>query len=79
MASGGFLLSNYQTELDLGFAAGEEYDYYSNYDELMAKIDYYLSHEKERAEIAAAGWENIQSEYSMSDRVDVMLDHIPLL
>ena len=76
MASGGFLLSNYQTELDMGFAAGSEYDYYSNYDELMGKIDHYLSHEKERADIAAAGWEKIQHEYSMDDRVDEMLQHI---
>ncbi len=76
MASGGFLLSNYQTELDLGFAAGEEYDYYSNYDELMAKIDYYLSHEKERADIAAAGWDKVQKEYSMDKRVDTMLEFV---
>ncbi|MBQ8945571.1 MAG: glycosyltransferase [Lachnospiraceae bacterium] len=76
MASGGFLLSNYQTELDTGFIAGEEYDYYSDYGELIGKIDYYLSNDKERRAIAAAGWEKIQSEYSMDERVKVMLGYV---
>ncbi len=76
MASGGFLLSNYQTELDTGFIAGEEYDYYSDYDELIGKIDYYLSNDKERKAIAAAGWEKIQKEYSMDERVKVMLGYV---
>ncbi len=76
MASGGFLLSNYQTELDTGFIAGEEYDYYSDYDDLVGKIDYYLSNDKERRVIAAAGWEKIQNEYSMDERVKVMLEYV---
>lgn len=76
MASGGFLLSNYQTELDTGFVAGEEYDYYSDYDELIGKIGYYLSNDKERRAIAAAGWEKIQKEYSMDERVKVMLGYV---
>ena len=74
MASGGFLLSNYQVELDNGFLAGREYDYYSDYEDLCAKIEYYLSHPSERKDIAAAGWEKIQHEYSLRSRTEEMLN-----
>ena len=76
MASGGFLLSNYQIELAENFGAGEEFDYYSDYDELMTKIEYYLSHNSERKDIAAAGWEKVQRAFSLSDRVDAMLQQL---
>ena len=74
MASGGFLLSNYQAELCKHFTPGEDFDYYEDYEDLMTKIEYYLSHSSERKDIAAAGWEKIQREFDLSDRVDVMLE-----
>ncbi len=76
MASGGFLLSNYQIELAENFAAGEEYDFYSDYEDLITKIEYYLSHSSERKDIAAAGWEKVQKEFSLEKRVEEMVDNV---
>lgn len=61
MANGGFLLSNYQSDLAQAFIAGEDYDYYEDVDDLMQKIDYYLTHEKERKEIAENGYQKVLS------------------
>lgn len=74
MASGGFLLSNYQSELAEGFHIGEECDIYTDYEDLLAKIDYYLSHPSERKDVAAAGWKKVQEEYSLDKRVDEMFE-----
>ena len=73
MASGGFLLSNYQAELCELLTPGEDFDYYEDYEDLMTKIEYYLSHNSERKDIAAAGWEKVQKDFSLSGRVDEML------
>ena len=59
MASGGFLLSNYQADFLNDFVPGEDFDYYESRDDMLEKIEYYLSHEKERSEIAANGRQKI--------------------
>ncbi len=72
MSAGGFLLSNYQAELCEYFVSGEDFDYYEDYDDLMNKIDYYLSHDKERRDIARAGWEKVRTEHSLEKRLEEM-------
>ena len=52
MSCGGFLLTNFQEDMLSFFTPGEDFDYYEDENDLLAKIEYYLSHEKERAEIA---------------------------
>ena len=74
MNAGGFLLSNYQEELCDHFVPGEEFDFYSDYDDLCAKVDYYLSHEKERCGIARAGRQKVQRDFSLSKRLDEILE-----
>ncbi|MBO4899351.1 MAG: glycosyltransferase [Lachnospiraceae bacterium] len=76
MSAGGFLLSNYQAELCEYFVPGEEFDYYEDYDELMTKIEYYLSHDSERKDMAEAGWQKVLRDFSLSERVDRMLETI---
>lgn len=73
MNAGGFLLSNYQEELLDYFVPGEEFDFYSDYDDLCAKVDYYLSHENERRDIALAGQKKVHREFSLSKRIDDIL------
>ena len=72
MSAGGFLLSNYQAELCEYFVPGEDFDYYEDYDDLMNKIDYYLSHDKERQDIALSAREKIRAEHSLKKRLDEM-------
>ncbi len=60
MGCGGFLLTNYQQDFNDYFIAGTDYVYFDSCDDLLNKADYYLSHEKERREIARNGLEKTQ-------------------
>lgn len=67
MSAGGFLLSNYQEDLCIDFVPGEEFDFYGDREEMLQKIEYYLSHEKERQEIAENARERIKRDYSFEN------------
>ena len=62
MGAGGFLLSNYQQELAELFENGVDMVMYESHEDALKKIDYYLSHEKEREEIAANGKKRIEED-----------------
>lgn len=64
MGAGGFLLSNYQPELAEFFVPDEEFVYFESEADLLNKIQYYLSHENERKQIAYNGWHKIQEYFS---------------
>lgn len=73
MACEGFVLSNYQPELFEFFEAGVDFDYYGSMEELIAKADYYLHHEKERKEIAHNGYEKVAQYYNYPLRLAQLL------
>lgn len=73
MGSGGFLLSNYQADFLDDFIPGKDYDYYESKEDLLAKIDYYLSHEDERQAIAGNGHDKIAAAHTYRHRVREML------
>lgn len=70
MGMGGFLLTNYQSEFEEYFVKGEDYDYYEDYNDLVDKVDYYMTHEKERQEIARNGMEKVLHEHTLDKRID---------
>lgn len=74
MGAGGFLLSNYQEDYFDYFVPGEDFDFYDGEDNLLAKIEYYLSHEKERAAIAQNAYEKVSKEHTYIKRVETMLE-----
>ena len=74
MACGGFLLSNFQSDFLNHFTPGEDFDYYESKEDMLSKIDYYLSHEKERAEIAENGQQKVREYYSMENIMSQILD-----
>lgn len=76
MGSGGFLLSNYQNDFSDYFTPGEDFDMYDGKADLMDKIDYYLSHDKERLEIAGNGHDKLAAAHTYRHRVREMLDNI---
>ena len=76
MGVGGFVLSNYQPEIEDCFAIGGEIEVYKDLDELEEKIYYYLSHENIRQKIALKGYEKVSEKYSYDTRFDEMLKHI---
>lgn len=74
MGAGGFVLTNYQSELAEYFDIGRELDTFADEKELLYKIDYYLSHEEQRKEIAANGYEKVRREHSLEQRLRLLLD-----
>lgn len=72
--AGGFLLTNYQADLFDYFTPGEDFDFYDSEESLLAKIDYYLSHDKERTEIARNAYEKVKSGHTYKDRLELMME-----
>lgn len=70
MGSGGFLLTNFQQDYLEHFIPGEDFVYYESREDLLAKTEYYLSHEQERQEIARNGYEKVKNFHTFRHRVD---------
>ena len=64
MGHGGFLLSNFQADFLEYFIPNEDFVYYESEEDLCDKVQYYLSHEKERKEIAHNGHERVKANHS---------------
>ncbi|MCI8495314.1 MAG: glycosyltransferase [Lachnospiraceae bacterium] len=74
MGAGGFLLSNYQPELAEQFEDGKELALYGSVEELQDKVTYYLSHDRERQEIAYHGFQKVQKLFSYETQVRKMME-----
>ena len=74
MGSGGFLLSNYQADFDDCYSDGEDYVSFGSKEDMLDKIEYYLSHEKERKEIAENGLRKTIENHTYEHRLRTMLD-----
>lgn len=73
MGCGGFLLTNYQPELMQYFEPDTDFVYYTDYKDLTDKVEYYLSHDRERVEIAENGARKVRKEHTMVRRVESMM------
>lgn len=73
LGCGGFLLTNYQTELPDCFTPGVDLEYYGSEEELLEKTEYYLTHEKDRLEIARNGYETAKEYHNYPKRLLEML------
>lgn len=73
MGSGGFVLTNYQQEIEDCFIIGKEIEVFRNLDELKEKTAYYLSHEKERLQIAMSGYQKVCSHFSYTHQIQEIL------
>lgn len=73
LGAGGFVLTNYQSEIPEYFEIGRELETYSSEEELLEKISYYLQHEEERQIIARNGYEKAKKNYSLNVRVEQMV------
>lgn len=73
MGAGGFLLTNPQNDFSRHFEDGTDYVSYKSTEDLLNKIEYYLSHEKERKEIAQNGWKKVCEEHTYKQRIQEML------
>ena len=62
----GFVLTNYQEDLEREFIEGKEIVMYRSLKDLMEKCEYYLKHEDERKAIARAGYEKVMRDYNFA-------------
>ena len=67
------MLTNYQSELAEYFTPGYDLVCYSSDEELLEKVEYYLSHEKERNEIALNGLQTVIQYHNYPERLLQMI------
>lgn len=77
MAVGGFVISNYQSEIPEYFTPGEDVVLYESIPDLLDKISYYLAHEDERNRIAENGMAKARKYHSYELRIAEMLKQLP--
>lgn len=76
LGAGGFLLSSYCAETAELFVEDKEIVMFKTPEELLEKVDYYLSHDKEREKIAEAGQRKILRCYTHERRLKELLDWV---
>lgn len=69
MGCGGFLLTNYQADMFELFEPDRDFVYYTDYQDLLAKVEYYLTHEEERKQIARSGYEKVRKNHTYQHRL----------
>lgn len=74
LSCGGFCLTNYQSELNDELKIGEHLVCYTSLEELDELVGYYLSREKERKEIAEAGFCYVKEHCTYPLRLTRMLE-----
>ncbi len=74
LGAGGFLMTNYQPELELYFEPGRDLVVFENEQELAERAAYYLDHEEERRKIARSGHEKVKKYHSYKIRIAQMLE-----
>ena len=72
MGCGGFLLTNYQPEIEEYFRDGTDVAMYMSMEEAVDKTSYYLAHEDERIRIAQSGYEIVKNKFRYEDRINEM-------
>lgn len=77
MGSGGFLLTNYQSDFFPDFIPGEDYDYFDSEETLLQKADYYLSHENKRNDMIQCCLQKIEEQHTFVHRAKAMISVLP--
>ncbi len=72
--AGGFLLTNPAQGLERFYAPGSEIAVYQDFDDLVSKIRYYLSHPNERDRVARAGYARTLRDHTYEQRLVEVID-----
>ncbi len=73
MSVGGFVISNYQEEIPKLFEEDKEIVTFKTPEELIEKIDYYLSHDEERIRIGINGYKKVKQCYTYEHQLHKIL------
>lgn len=76
LGAGGFLLTNYQPELELYFDIGKDLIIFEDAQELEQKASYYLEHSEKRREIAENGYCKVKKYHSYQQRIQEILSYL---
>lgn len=76
MAAGGFAMTSYCPETAELFEEDREIVMFRTPEELVEKVDYYLSHDKERRRIAKAGREKVINSYNSEEKIKQLLEWV---
>lgn len=72
LGCGGFLLTNFQSDFLRHFTPDQDFVYFENEHDLIQKVDFYLSHDEIRREIAESGHEKVLKYHNF----DIIFDQI---
>ena len=76
MGVGGFMLTNYQPEIEELFTIGKDIEVFHDIDELHDKVSFYLANEKARLQIALNGYKLVSEKYSYDRAIESILAKI---
>lgn len=76
MGSGGFVLTNYQPEIERFFKVGEEIEVFHDLQELLDKTAFYLDHENERLSVAINGYKKVRESHTYIHRMTKLLQTV---
>ena len=76
MGCGGFLLTNYQEEMMEYFEPNRDFVFYSDHEDLLDKVEYYLVHDEERKRIALNGCEKVRSRHNMQSKLEYIMQMV---
>lgn len=74
LGNGGFLITNFQSELLEYFTPDVDLVIYENEEDLLSKIKYYLRNEEERVQIARNGYHKVKSLYTYEKRLEKIIE-----
>lgn len=69
LGCGGFLITNYQSDMEGLFEIGKDFVVYENQQDLLEKVSFYLKHPEERMEIATHGYEKVKNYFTWNHMV----------
>lgn len=69
LGSGGFLLTNLQTEIPTLLEPGRELETYESIEECIEKCQFYLRHDDAAKKIAGRGYETVRKHHTLSHRL----------
>ena len=76
LGAGGFLMTNYQSDMCEYFEDGTDYVMYDGPGDLIDKCKYYLEHDDERKSIAINGHNKIKAHHTYVTRISAIIDEV---
>ncbi|HKL80786.1 MAG TPA: glycosyltransferase, partial [Mobilitalea sp.] len=73
LGAGGFLITNYQGDIEKYFEIGKDLICYESEEDLLDKVQYYLQHEDERRQIAENGYLKVKQYHNYEVRLKEIL------